>query len=83
MGTLHPKNAAQKARLLTASHWLCIERAKHFTDSHRETPGLSPSLRAARALEVHRNQLRRWLTHHGVESKSVDTEVDDTVTDEA
>ncbi len=50
MGTLHPKNAAQKARLLTASHWLCIERAKHFTDSHRETPGLSPSLRAARAL---------------------------------
>ena len=38
---------------------------------------------AARALGVHRNQLRRWLTHHGVESKSVDTEVDDTVTDEA
>ncbi len=38
---------------------------------------------AARALGVHRNQLRRWLTHHGVESKSVDTEVDDTSTEEA
>lgn len=51
MGTLHPKNAAQKARLLHAEHWLCMERARHYTDVHRETEGMHPSLRAARALE--------------------------------
>lgn len=34
---------------------------------------------AARALGVHRNQLRRWLTTHGIESRPVteDTETDD------
>ena len=29
MGTLHPKNAAQKQRLLTAEHWVCVERARY------------------------------------------------------
>ena len=51
MGTLHPKNAAQKARLLSAEHWLCMERARYYTEAHRETEGQHPSLRAARALE--------------------------------
>jgi len=51
MSTLHPKNAAQKARLLAAEHWLCMERARHYTEVHRETEGQHPSLRAARALE--------------------------------
>jgi pyruvate-formate lyase len=51
MGELHPKNAAQKARLLTAEHWLCMERARYYTEVHRETVGQHPSLRAARALE--------------------------------
>jgi transposase-like protein len=34
---------------------------------------------AARALGVHRNQLRRWLTTHGIESRPAteDTETDD------
>ena len=51
MATLHPKNAAQKERLLTATHWLCIERARYYTEAHRETEGMHPSLRAARALQ--------------------------------
>ena len=50
MGTLHPKNAKQKQRLLTAEHWVCVERARYYTEVHRETVGLHPSLRAARAL---------------------------------
>ena len=51
MASLHPKNAAQKQRLLTAEHWLCMERARYYTEAHRETEGQHPSLRAARALE--------------------------------
>ena len=51
MATLHPKNAAQKAKLLSAEHWLCIERARYYTEAHRETEGQHPSLRAARALQ--------------------------------
>ncbi len=49
--TLHPKNAAMKARLLTADHWLCIERARYATQVYGETEGLHPSLRAAKSLE--------------------------------
>lgn len=48
---LHPTNAALKQRLLTAEHWLCIERARYATEVWRRTEGLHPSLRAARALE--------------------------------
>lgn len=48
---LHPTNAALKQRLLTAEHWLCIERARYATEVWRHTEGLHPSLRAARALE--------------------------------
>ena len=51
MAELHPKNAAQKDRLLTAPHWLCMERARYYTEAHRETGGQHSSLRAARALE--------------------------------
>ncbi len=47
---LHPKNAAMKARLLSAEHALCFERARYFTDVHRETEGVHRSLRAARSL---------------------------------
>jgi formate C-acetyltransferase len=50
MAALHPKNAAQKAKLLGAEHWLCMERARYYTEAHRETEGQHPSLRAARAL---------------------------------
>ncbi|MDP1922783.1 MAG: pyruvate formate lyase family protein [Myxococcales bacterium] len=47
---LHPKNAAMKERLLTAEHWLCIERARFVTEVWREQEGLHPSLLAAKAL---------------------------------
>jgi len=47
---LHPKNLIQKDRLLNAEHWLCMERAKFYTDSYRETEGKLPSTRAAKAL---------------------------------
>lgn len=48
---LHPKNLTQKERLLNAEHWLCMERAKFYTDSFRETEGELPSTRAAKALK--------------------------------
>ena len=51
MSKLHEKNAAQKSRLLNAEHWLCMERARFYTEAHRETQGQHPSLRAARALQ--------------------------------
>lgn len=47
---LHPKNAAMKARLLSAEHALCFERARFATDSWLRTVGQHPSLRAAQAL---------------------------------
>jgi len=47
---LHVKNIAQKERLLNAEHWLCMERAKFYTDSFRETEGELPSTRVAKAL---------------------------------
>ncbi|MFZ5442170.1 MAG: pyruvate formate lyase family protein [Myxococcota bacterium] len=47
--SLHPANEALRRRLLEAEHWLCTERARHYTASHRETEGEHPSLRAAKA----------------------------------
>ena len=47
MSALPPANAAQKRRLLEAEHWICVERARYYTESHRQTEGLHPSLRAA------------------------------------
>jgi formate C-acetyltransferase len=49
--SLHPANEAQRARLLAAEHWLCIERAQLYTQSYRGTEGVHPSLRAARAFQ--------------------------------
>ena len=51
--SLHPANEAQRARLLSAEHWLCTERAKLYTEAHRETVGAHPSWRAARAFRHH------------------------------
>ena len=48
---LHPANEAQRARLLSAEHWLCVERAQLYTEAHRATVGAHPSWRAARACE--------------------------------
>ncbi|NHI92403.1 MAG: hypothetical protein EAX96_07855 [Candidatus Lokiarchaeota archaeon] len=48
---LHPKNQIQKDRLLSAPLWLCMERAKYFTEVYKETEGEHPSIRAAKALQ--------------------------------
>ena len=48
---LHPKNQIHKDRLLTSLRWLCMERAKFYTDSYRETEGEHPSIRAAKAIQ--------------------------------
>ena len=48
---LHPQNQIQKDRLLTADHWICLERAKFYTDSYKETEGQHPSIRTAKALK--------------------------------
>ncbi|MHA1379656.1 MAG: glycyl radical protein [Candidatus Helarchaeota archaeon] len=46
---LHPKNRIQKERLLKSPHWLCMERAKFYTDSFKQTEGEDTSIRAAKA----------------------------------
>ncbi len=51
MTTLHPRNITQKQRLLDAEHWICLERARYYTESYQETEGKHPSLRAALALQ--------------------------------
>jgi len=51
MSQIHPKNISQKDRLLRAPYWICTERARYYTESHRKTEGEHPSLRAAHALE--------------------------------
>ncbi len=51
MSELHQKNKIQKERLLSSPHWLCMERAKFYTDVYRETEGENPSIRAAKALK--------------------------------
>ncbi len=50
-GNLHPKNKIQKDKLLNSSHWLCMERAKIYTDTYRENEGENPSILAALALK--------------------------------
>lgn len=47
---LHPKNAAMKARLLSAEHAICTERARFATEVYATTEGMHPSLRAALSL---------------------------------
>lgn len=48
---LHPKNSLHKKRLLTSPKWLCMERAKFYTESYRETEGEHPSIRAVKAMK--------------------------------
>ncbi|MHA1491765.1 MAG: pyruvate formate lyase family protein [Promethearchaeota archaeon] len=48
---IHPKNQIQKERLLTSDHWICLERAKFYTDSLKQTEGEHPSIRIAKALK--------------------------------
>ena len=50
---LHPKNQIQKERLLSAEHWICMERAKFYTESYKKTEGkgIHPAIRTAKALK--------------------------------
>ncbi len=47
---IHPANQRYKERLLRAPYEICIERARYYTESFKETEGLSPAIRAAKAL---------------------------------
>ena len=46
---IHPRNARLKELLLAAPYAICIERARYYTQSFRETEGQHPALRAAQA----------------------------------
>lgn len=50
-GCTSGRNEVLKRELLEAPHWLCMERAKAYTDTYKETEGQHPSLRAAHALQ--------------------------------
>jgi formate C-acetyltransferase len=47
---LHPKNKILKEKLLEADHWICMERAKFYTESFKKTEGQYPTIRIAKAL---------------------------------
>lgn len=49
--SLSPRIARMKERLLAAPYEVCMARAKHFTDSYRETEGIDPHIRNALALK--------------------------------
>jgi len=46
-----PRNAEYKELILNAPYEICIERARYVTQAYKETEGLHPSIRAARAFE--------------------------------
>ena len=45
------RTQALKRKILDAPYEICLERARCYTQVYRETEGIHPSLRAARALE--------------------------------
>ena len=46
---IHPRNQRYKDLILCAPYEICIERARYYTQSYRETEGEHPALRAAKA----------------------------------
>ena len=48
--TIDPRNQAYKDELLAEPYWICVERARYFTESFRATEGVHPALRAAKAV---------------------------------
>lgn len=48
---MHPKNIIQKSRLLNSPLWLCMERAKYYTEVYQDTEDEYPSIQAAKALK--------------------------------
>ncbi len=49
--TIHPRTERYKNRILESPYEICIERARYFTESFRQTEGEHPALRAAKALQ--------------------------------
>jgi formate C-acetyltransferase len=45
------RTQALKRKILEAPYEICMERARYYTQVYRETEGMHPSLRAAKALE--------------------------------
>ncbi len=50
MSAIHPFNEWYKNLILNADYEICIERARYYTESFRQTTGQHPAVRAARAL---------------------------------
>ncbi len=50
MPDIHPFNQWYKNLILNADYEICIERARYYTESYRQTEGEHPSVRAAKAL---------------------------------
>ncbi len=50
MPEIHPFNQWYKSLILNADYEICVERAKYYTESYKQTEGEHPSVRAARAL---------------------------------
>jgi len=48
---IHPRNERYKNQLLSAPYEICIERARYYTQSYRQTEGQHPALRAAQAFD--------------------------------
>jgi formate C-acetyltransferase len=46
---IHPRNQRYKERVLAAPYEICVERARYFTESFRQTEGEPPARRAALA----------------------------------
>lgn len=46
---IHPRNQRYKENVLAAPYEICIERARHYTQSYRQTEGEHPAVRAAKA----------------------------------
>ncbi len=47
---IHPTTRHYKDKLLRAPYEICIERARYYTQSYKESEGTTPAMRAARAL---------------------------------
>ncbi|MGV9171857.1 MAG: pyruvate formate lyase family protein, partial [Promethearchaeia archaeon] len=63
---LHPKNKILKEDLLTANHWICMERAKYYTESFKRTNGEYPTVRVAKALRHTFNKMTVKIYPHEI-----------------
>ncbi len=69
---LSPRIRRLKQRLLDADYEICLARARYYTEVYRETVGLDPALRGARALErtLEKQQIFIYPDEHLVGTKT-------------